>query len=661
MLGDIWVYKKTSRIYVTLLLLAVIMLATQNWQLGVLLFIIVAGCIVYTKRCDLTQEKKLMKYLDDLSAGVSAGTVYAVKNLPVGIAMMDSGKELVWTNGVFRSWLGDDAQEGASLQDLITGQKISKIWGKTGWFDCHANGTFFRVFHKYVSDTEGMEDPFMVLYFMDRTDVEVAVRECADARPVFCIIRIDNMSEVTSEMTDVERSSLSSDVTEKVLSYFNERDGFIKQYNNTDFVACISHKALVEMMEHNFDILDTVRAIHTVNRIPVTLSIGVAQIDDTFAKQYDEAQVSLDLALGRGGDQAIVRIGKDTKAFGGKAPTSVSSTRVRVRVVAQALKEIIEGADLVLVMGHNHEDFDALGSAVGVTHLARSSHIETHIVLSKERDTCRKMAEAIEKSGEVEGLIIDAGEAKSLVTDKTVLVVVDTHIPELVAAPELLKKVKKRVVIDHHRRAKSIIETPLLTYMEPSASSASELVTELIQYYGGDEEMNEIEASCLYAGIVVDTKSFTVQTSVRTFDAASYLRRCGANTQLVHRLFAEDIGFIQKKAQILAQMKIAHGCIAVAECPKDAEESQILAGQIADYLVTVKEIRASFVFYHAEKGLFISARSDGSINMQVIMEAVGGGGHQTVAGAQVGDEADQEAITKTLIQEAEKQIEEEKE
>lgn len=661
MLGDIWVYKKTSRIYVTLLLLAVIMLATQNLQLGVLLFIIVAGCIVYTKRCDLTQEKKLMKYLDDLSAGVSAGTVYAVKNLPVGIAMMDSGKELVWTNGVFRSWLGDDAQEGASLQDLITGQKISKIWGKTGWFDCHANGTLFRVFHKYVSDTEGMEDPFMVLYFMDRTDVEVAVRECADARPVFCIIRIDNMSEVTSEMTDVERSSLSSDVTEKVLSYFNERDGFIKQYNNTDFVACISHKALVEMMEHNFDILDTVRAIHTVNRIPVTLSIGVVQIDDTFAKQYDEAQVSLDLALGRGGDQAIVRIGKDTKAFGGKAPTSVSSTRVRVRVVAQALKEIIEGADLVLVMGHNHEDFDALGSAVGVTHLARSSHIETHIVLSKERDTCRKMAEAIEKSGEVEGLIIDAGEAKSLVTDKTVLVVVDTHIPELVAAPELLKKVKKRVVIDHHRRAKSIIETPLLTYMEPSASSASELVTELIQYYGGDEEMNEIEASCLYAGIVVDTKSFTVQTSVRTFDAASYLRRCGANTQLVHRLFAEDIGFIQKKAQILAQMKIAHGCIAVAECPKDAEESQILAGQIADYLVTVKEIRASFVFYHSEKGLCISARSDGSINMQVIMEAVGGGGHQTVAGAQVGDEADQEAITKTLIQEAEKQIEEEKE
>ena len=526
MLGDIWVYKKTSRIYVTLLLLAVIMLATQNWQLGVLLFIIVAGCIVYTKRCDLTQEKKLMKYLDDLSAGVSAGPVYAVKNLPIGIAMMDSGKELVWTNGVFRSWLGDDAQEGASLQDLITGQKISKIWGKTGWFDCHANGTFFRVFHKYVSDTEGMEDPFMVLYFMDRTDVEVAVRECADARPVFCIIRIDNMSEVTSEMTDVERSSLLSDVTEKVLSYFNERDGFIKQYNDTDFVACISHKALVEMMEHNFDILDTVRAIHTVNRIPVTLSIGVAQIDDTFAKQYDEAQVSLDLALGRGGDQAIVRIGKDTKAFGGKAPTSVSSTRVRVRVVAQALKEIIEGADLVLVMGHNHEDFDALGSAVGVTHLARSSHIETHIVLSKERDTCRKMAEAIEKSGEVEGLIIDAGEAKSLVTDKTVLVVVDTHIPELVAAPELLKKVKKRVVIDHHRRAKSIIETPLLTYMEPSASSASELVTELIQYYGGDEEMNEIEASCLYAGIVVDTKSFTVQTSVRTFDAASYLRRC---------------------------------------------------------------------------------------------------------------------------------------
>ena len=661
MLSDIWVYKKTSRILIALLIIGVLMLATQSWQLGLLFFILVTGFILYVKRCDLDQERKLMRYLDDLSSGVSAGSVYAVKNLPVGIAMMDEKKELVWANDVFRGWMGQDVHEGVRFQDLITGQKMSKIWGKTGWFDCHAGGTYFRVFHKFLAAGEENTSPFMVFYFMDRTDVEVAVKECNEARPVFCLIRIDNVSEVTADMTDVERSSLLSDVTEKVLSTFSEKEGFIKQYSTTDFVACISHKALLEMMECNFDILDAVREIHTVNRIPVTLSIGVVQSEDSFAKQFEEAQVSLDLALGRGGDQAIVRIGKDVKAFGGKSPTSVSSTRVRVRVVAQALKEIIEDADMVLVMGHNHEDFDALGAAVGVSHLARSSHVETHIVLSKEKETCKKMVEAITKSGVADGLLVDESEAKGLMTDKTVVVVVDTHIPALVAAPEVLKRAAKKVVIDHHRRAASMIQQPLLTYMEPSASSASELVSELVQYYNGNEEMNELEASCLYAGIVVDTKNFAVQTSVRTFDAASFLRRCGADTKLVHRLFAEDIHFIKAKAEILAHMKLVDGYIAIAECPDGIEDSQVLAGQIADYLVTVKEIRVSFLFYHTDNGLCLSARSDGSVNVQVVMEALGGGGHLTVAGAQLGKDGNKEKTEKALVAEVRKQVEEEKE
>ena len=460
MLSDIWVYTRTSKLMIGLLLLAALLLATQNWPLGLLFFIIVAGVIVYVKRSDYGQEKKLLRYLDDLSSGVSAGTVYAVKNLPVGIAMMDEKKELVWANNVFRGWLGEGAEVGVRFQDLITGQKISKIWGKTGWFECHAGESFFRVFYKFLDTGEKNDTHFMVFYFMDRTDVEKTMKECDEARPVFCLIRIDNVSEVTVDMTDVERSALLSDVTEKVLSFFNAKEGFIKQYSTSDFVACISHKALAEMMESNFEILDAVRAIHTVNRIPVTLSIGIVQSSDSFVKQFEEAQVSLDLALGRGGDQAIVRLGKDVKAFGGKSPTSVSSTRVRVRVVAQALKEIIEDADMVLVMGHNHEDFDALGSAVGVAHLVRASRVEAHVVLSKERDTCRKMVDAIQKSGAAEGLLIDESEAKGLMTDKTVVIITDTHIPELVAAPEVLKKAVKKVVIDHHRRAASIIRQP---------------------------------------------------------------------------------------------------------------------------------------------------------------------------------------------------------
>lgn len=661
MLSDIWVYKKTSRVLMILLIVSAALAASQNLMLGILLFIVVAGCLIYVKRSDDGQEKKLMRYLDGLSAGVSAGTVYAVKNLPMGIAMMDDTRELVWANNVFRGWAGPQAQEGIRFQDLIAGQKLAKIWGKTGWFDCHVNSHYFRVFHKFLDKDEDHDSPFMVFYFMDRTDVEEAVRACMEARPVFCLIRIDNVSEVTADMTDVEKSALLSDVTEKVLSYFTERNGFIKQYSSNDFVGCIDHKSLSEIMASNFDILDSVRGIHTVNRIPVTLSIGVVQSEDTFDKQFEEAQVSLDLALGRGGDQAIVRIGEETKAFGGKTPASVNSTRVRVRVVAQALREIISEADLVLIMGHNHEDFDALGAAVGFSHLAKASRVKTHVVVSKEKETCRKMIEAITADSTEEGLLIDESEAKSMVTDRTVLVIVDTHVPELVAAPELLNKVSKRVVIDHHRRSSSVISQPLLSYLEPSSSSASELVTELVQYYGGDREMNVTEASCLYAGIVVDTKNFAVQTSVRTFDAASYLRRCGADTTLVRRLFAEDIRFIQAKASILSRMRIVDKCIAIAECTDGTEEAQILAGQVADYLVTVNTIRVSVLFYRTDQGMNLSIRSNGTINVQVVAEAVGGGGHLTVAGAQLGKDADRAKIEKQIIESVRKQIKEEKE
>ena len=645
---------------IILLLLAVVVLATQNWQLGMLLFIIVAACIVWMKRCDMMQEKKLMLYLDNLSAGVSAGTSYAVRNLPLGIAVMDEKKKLVWANSVFRAWM-TRAEEGMPFREILQGQKMSRLWEKTGWLDGYAEGKFYRIFYKFLPVEDETDEPYMVFYFMDRTDADEAIKDAEKSRPVFCLIRIDNAQEVTAEMTDADRSSLMADVTEMVLNAFSKEEGFIKQYSSSDFVACISSEALQKMMNENFDILDRVREIHTVNRIPVTLSIGIVKSGESFAKQYEEAQVSLDLALGRGGDQAIVRIGKDVKAFGGKAPTAVSNTRVRVRVVAQALRELINESDLVLIMGHAHEDFDALGAAVGVSHLARASGKEAHIVLSKQDDTSKKMIEAVKNSGLAEGLLIDENKAKNLVTEKTILIIVDTHIPELVAAPEILKKVEKKVVIDHHRRAKTMIASPLLTYMEPSSSSASELVTELVQYYGGEEEMNVLEASCLYAGMVVDTKSFAVQTSVRTFDAASYLRRCGADTDLVNRLFAVDMDFIKVKAAVLAHMQVVDGFMVFAECPEGTADSQIIAGQISDFLVKVQEVRCSFLFYHTEKGLCLSARSNGSINVQVIMEALGGGGHQTVAGAQFGEEGNIKTLTGEIIALVRKQIEEEKE
>lgn len=659
MLSEIWIYKKNEKIFLVTLFLLLVVIGCLNWMLGLLTAIVIIGFVIVIEKNDYKQERILLNYLDELSAGVEAGTIYAVKNLPLGISLMDEKRQFVWANGVFRSWLKADIEEDNLFKDVFSGVRISKIWGKTGWFDYSLDEEYYRVFYKFIPPSKENGAAFMAFYLVDRTAMQQQIQACKEAMPVFGLIRVDNVAEATQNMTDVEKSNILSEVDEVILSEFISRDAFIKRYSSTEFVICMSRKALKDCMNDNFNILDKVRDIHTVNRIPVTISIGIVKCEGTFAKQFELAQMALDLALGRGGDQAIVRMDKDVKAFGGRSSTSVSSTRVRVRVVAQALREIIQESDRVFVMGHGHEDYDAIGAAVGVTHLAKASGKPVNIVLSAYEDTSHKMINALDADKEMGPMLMAEKTALNIITDKSVLFIVDTHVPQVVAAPELLRAAKKRVVIDHHRRNASIISPTLLTYMEPSASSASELVSELIQYYGGDRDLTTLEASCLYAGLVVDTKNFSVQTSVRTFDAASFLRRSGADAKLVRALFAVNVETVRIKSEIMAHLKTVDGYMVFAECPAGTEQAQIIAGQVADYLVTVEGIHASFLFYHVEEGVTsISARSDGTVNVQVVMEALGGGGHLTVSGAQISGDMTIEAATQKIVEEVRKQIKE---
>ena len=659
MLSEIWIYKKNEKIFLVTLFLLLVVIGCLNWMLGLLTAIVIIGFVIVIEKNDYKQERILLNYLDELSAGVEAGTIYAVKNLPLGISLMDEKRQFVWANGVFRSWLKADIEEDNLFKDVFSGVRISKIWGKTGWFDYSLDEEYYRVFYKFIPPSKENGAAFMAFYLVDRTAMQQQIQACKEAMPVFGLIRVDNVAEATQNMTDVEKSNILSEVDEVILSEFISRDAFIKRYSSTEFVICMSRKALKDCMNDNFNILDKVRDIHTVNRIPVTISIGIVKCEGTFAKQFELAQTALDLALGRGGDQAIVRMDKDVKAFGGRSSASVSSTRVRVRVVAQALREIIQESDRVFVMGHGHEDYDAIGAAVGVTHLAKASGKPVNIVLSAYEDTSHKMINALDADQEMGPMLMTEKTALNIITDKSVLFIVDTHVPQVVAAPELLRAAKKRVVIDHHRRNASIISPTLLTYMEPSASSASELVSELIQYYGGDRDLTTLEASCLYAGLVVDTKNFSVQTSVRTFDAASFLRRSGADAKLVRALFAVNVETVRIKSEIMAHLKTVDGYMVFAECPAGTEQAQIIAGQVADYLVTVEGIHASFLFYHVEEGVTsISARSDGTVNVQVVMEALGGGGHLTVSGAQISGDMTIEVATQKIVEEVRKQIKE---
>lgn len=659
MLSEIWIYKKNEKIFLVTLFLLLVVIGCLNWMLGLLTAIVIIGFVIVIEKNDYKQERILLNYLDELSAGVEAGTIYAVKNLPLGISLMDEKRQFVWANGVFRSWLKADIEEDNLFKDVFSGVRISKIWGKTGWFDYSLDEEYYRVFYKFIPPSKENGAAFMAFYLVDRTAMQQQIQACKEAMPVFGLIRVDNVAEATQNMTDVEKSNILSEVDEVILSEFISRDAFIKRYSSTEFVICMSRKALKDCMNDNFNILDKVRDIHTVNRIPVTISIGIVKCEGTFAKQFELAQTALDLALGRGGDQAIVRMDKDVKAFGGRSSASVSSTRVRVRVVAQALREIIQESDRVFVMGHGREDYDAIGAAVGVTHLAKASGKPVNIVPSAYEDTSHKMINALDADKEMGPMLMTEKTALNIITDKSVLFIVDTHVPQVVAAPELLRAAKKRVVIDHHRRNASIISPTLLTYMEPSASSASELVSELIQYYGGDRDLTTLEASCLYAGLVVDTKNFSVQTSVRTFDAASFLRRSGADAKLVRALFAVNVETVRIKSEIMAHLKTVDGYMVFAECPAGTEQAQIIAGQVADYLVTVEGIHASFLFYHVEEGVTsISARSDGTVNVQVVMEALGGGGHLTVSGAQISGDMTIEAATQKIVEEVRKQIKE---
>lgn len=659
MLNEIWIYKKNEKIFLVTLFLLLVVIGCLNWMLGLLTAIVIIGFVIVIEKNDYKQERILLNYLDELSAGVEVGTIYAVKNLPLGISLVDEKRQFVWANGVFRSWLKADIEEDNLFKDVFSGVRISKIWGKTGWFDYSLDEEYYRVFYKFIPPSKENGAAFMAFYLVDRTAMQQQIQACKEAMPVFGLIRVDNVAEATQNMTDVEKSNILSEVDEVILSEFISRDAFIKRYSSTEFVICMSRKAFKDCMNDNFNILDKVRDIHTVNRIPVTISIGIVKCEGTFAKQFEMAQTALDLALGRGGDQAIVRMDKDVKAFGGRSSTSVSSTRVRVRVVAQALREIIQESDRVFVMGHGHEDYDAIGAAVGVTHLAKASGKPVNIVLSAYEDTSHKMINALDADKEMGPMLMTEKTALNIITDKSILFIVDTHVPQVVAAPELLRAAKKRVVIDHHRRNASIISPTLLTYMEPSASSASELVSELIQYYGGDRDLTTLEASCLYAGLVVDTKNFSVQTSVRTFDAASFLRRSGADAKLVRALFAVNVETVRIKSEIMAHLKTVDGYMVFAECPAGTEQAQIIAGQVADYLVTVEGIHASFLFYHVEEGVTsISARSDGTVNVQVVMEALGGGGHLTVSGAQISGDMTIEAATQKIVEEVRKQIKE---
>lgn len=634
---------RNEETFIGVVLILLLIIAFYNWIIALLACIVIGGVYVLTHKTNTERNREISQLFDAISQSVDQASTYAVQNLPIGIAIVDMESSLCWANSVFRDWVGD-IEDDQRLDYIMPNLNIDKFWGKFGYFFEHIGKRYYRVVYKYLQTEGSEEDNYLILYFEDITETEQQKLNCLAAMPVFCDIAIDNMEEVGKGMTAVQQATLWTNVNNCLIDALTAHNAFVRSYGNDNYIACLSREALNALKEDNFSFLEQIRSIHTVNRIPVTVSMGIAAFPEdivtkgkaNFNELADKAHSGLDLALGRGGDQVVV-YEEDGSAhfYGGKTRSVEKNTRVRARVVSQAIRELIETCDLVLIMGHEREDYDSIGAAIGVARMAKIGGKPVHIVISRQTEAISRIEKEIRDVPEFADLLITADMAEVACNDQTLLFIVDTHRPDMTVAPQLLDKTERRVVIDHHRRSSDFIKKPLLVYTEPSSSSTSELVTELLQYFDEDPELQKIEATALYAGIVVDTKNFSVQTGVRTFDAAAYLRRWGADPDIVRELFSSDFDSVKLKARLLSEARIADG-IAMTSCPKDVPNAQIISAQVADMLVNITDVEASFTFYELPDNIIgVSARSKGDINVQLIMEAIGGGGHRTVAGVQL--------------------------
>lgn len=667
--------KADTNIYLLIIVLLAILVCYLQPKL-IFPALILFGVIYYFSRQNLiNREIFFSSYLDNIIRNIERTNHFAVRKLDVGIAVFSKDGKLQWKNELFAAWTGKSNLEGKKPEEILPlAQNAFELMSvRDGEQVIQIEDHYYRMRYYSVETQEHHSkkentSSGLMLYLTDITDYELLRQKYSNDKLCLAYVRFDNYEEVMRGLSETNMANLNGEINELLTKWAASKQGFICRMNKESSLMGFSMSAVMDMMEDKFMILDKVREIRSGNKIPPTVSIGVACDGVTLEELIGNANKSLYLALGRGGDQAVVMKDKNTQFFGGTSSVGAKSTRVRARIVAQTIHEQMLQADRIFVMGHVNEDYDAIGATIGMTKLGLSLGKETFIVSSEHNSYYKRITEVLDN----ENIILSANETKyidimlsgadalPLVTNKSLLVIVDNHREVLSASKAVLQAAKNRIIIDHHRRAEDIIGDTTLLYLEPSSSSTSELVTELIGYFDDRLDITPAEATALYAGIVLDTKNFNVQTGERTFEAAALLRRCGANPNLIRQLFKDDLSFVQQKAKLIAgaKMPIPGLSIAVMRNADNDTMSSVLAAQTADTLITIESVAVGMAIVEYKDGsLSISARSDGSVNVQVIMEELGGGGHQTVAGVQLANkrardvEAQIIALTKKQLEE----------
>ncbi|MCU6744674.1 MULTISPECIES: DHH family phosphoesterase [Suilimivivens] len=581
-----------------------------------------------------------------------------LRELELPYAMLDEEGRIIWTNARFEEVVHKEKGYRKSITSLfpsITREKLPDEEDEVS-FPIVFEDRNYEVRMRKISmremaqnsdiiDGEGYDGCLIAFYLFDETALKIALQEVDDQSLAVGMIYLDNYEEALDSVEEVRRSLLTALIDRKVNKYIAALDGICKKIEKDKYMVILRKKSVTILRENKFDLLDDVKTVNIGNEMAVTISIGLGLDGLSYAQNYEFARNAIDLALGRGGDQAVVKTPENTIYFGGKSQQVEKNTRVKARVKAQALREIISGKDQVLIMGHRLPDADSFGAAVGIYRIARILEKEAHIVLNEVGKGIKPMVELFQHNEDYENMIINNQQALEYAGGNTALVVVDVNKPSITEFPDLLRLCKSIVVLDHHRQGTEIIENATLSYVEAYASSACEMVSEILQYIGDNIRISPEEADCMYSGIMIDTNNFMGKTGVRTFEAAAFLRRNGADVTRVRKLFREDAIEYKAKADAVSQAEIYRNAFAISTCTsEDIESPTIVGAQAANELLNIRGVKASFIMTEYQNQIFVSARSIDEINVQIIMEKMGGGGHLNTAGCQLSGISISEAI-----------------
>ena len=652
--------KKLSRLlepnlkfYFAVMLLFAVAAIPVNWQLALAEGTLTVLLYFYFRQSNQKRRQGVLQYIDSVTGSVDTASKSTLINspLPTLVFRPDTG-EIIWSNESFLQLAGvrehlfemrlSEAVPDFQVQWLLSGKQESPE-------RVELNNHRFRVYGSLVRSRNrtGVQSLVATTYWVETTEAD-HLREVYEAsRPVAAILMLDNYEDLMKACEDTQRSAVLAQIDEKLQTWANAGHGILLKTDRNHYLFLFEEQYFQHFVDEKFSILDTVRAIKVAENIHPTLSIGVGKDSPSIPELYKNAKLSLEMAVSRGGDQAVVRNQVDFAFYGGRTKATEKRTKVKSRVMANAFRELIADAGEVYIMGHSFADMDAVGAAAGICCAARKRGKQARIVIDREHTAAETLIARLDALPEYSGVFLTPAEAFLQMRADTLLVVVDTNRPDMVENPQLLESCNRVAVIDHHRRAATYIENAAFNFHEPYASSASELVTELLQYLVEPTDLLREEAGALLAGIVLDTKHFTQRTGGRTFEAAAFLRRSGADTAEVQRLFQGDLKDMVTKYDIIRRAEMYRSNIAVSVVEEPGVD-RVAAAQAADDLLTLKGVQASFVIYAAEGAVLMSARSLGEINVQVILEALGGGGNSTTAGARIED-TDPESVRQQLI------------